>query len=723
MGNLSALSIIINALTLSLALAFLIIILWFDIQKPLIQSFAVFLLTVTFWNGASLLSEISLLIDPDNSIVVLFMVISDIGFASACVALYVFATALMGTHSRFFRILAFASLTLVVLNNLVVLQDLLSEPTIQVPFRGVSALYFLLFDLVAAYLIVRYQKKIRSRNLIIGLLIFILGQGLSFLNPALGIASLGVLVSAVATLIVSFAMVQMELISPLQERISQVETMHQISLSIVKWNQLNKVVSEVTREVVNWLEANAAIVYLLNSSQDHLQVASTFEIPERLVIQSEIPVDFGIAGETILRREPILIENYARDWSGDEEFYLARETVGSLMSVPLFANEKILGVVLVIAGRHGKLFDDRDLGLLKQLSDQIAVAISHSQLFEDVTSAHMQLQTVLTSTENPVIAVSRDLKIVFSNPSANSILNFSSSNRNRSVNSIPRSLLPANIRELLRKLRSDGYFTYELEYESRIYLCHVAPLGSSHIDGWVAVLNDITDLMELDRMKSEMVRMTSHDLKNPLQAAMANLELLREDIDTDNSEALLSITTIEKQLNKMHRIISGILDLERIKLGSLAKEILRAEDLLNQVYEELEDYAVDNKILLHCNIGSLHEVMIAGDFNQLKRALVNLVENAIKFTDKGGNVWFSGRCQNNNLVIEVKDSGIGIPKELHEKIFDRFFRGQQENFAHVSGSGLGLSFVKSIVEKHSGKIDLISEVGHGSCFTISLPLV
>lgn len=723
MSNISLISLFINGLTLALALAFLIIVLWFDVRKALIQSFALFLLTVTFWNGASLLSVITSLIDPKNDIVLLFFVLTDISFASASVALYIFVTALLGTHSRIFRLLAVISLSLVLLNNLVVLGNLFdaTQTDARRNFSDISSLYFIVFDVVSFYLLLRLRRKLRSRGLLLGLMLFIGGQGFTFLNPELGIATIALVASAIGTLIISFSMVQRELISPLQERVSQVEAMHQISVSIVRRNRLNAVVEEVTREVVEWLEADAAAVYLVQGNR--LVVASLYQLPSELV-ESHISIDEGIAGATIRDRESVLIENYARDWNGSEDFYLARETVGSLMCVPLMSNEDVLGVLLVIASRHGKLFEERDLALLEQLGDQVAVAISHSQLFKELTDAHGQLETVLSSTDNPIIALTRQMKIVFINPSGQDILKSVVGDTATSIikgeASIPKALIPGDYRSILKKLKHEGQSIFEIDLNSRTYLCHMALLGALETQGWVIILNDITDLKELDRMKSEMVRMTSHDLKNPLQAAIANIELLREDISEKDEEAILSLNTIERQLDKMNRIISGILDLERIKVGNVRSEECNVIMLLEQVIEEVSDYALERSIHLYFESqdNKNSPIVILGDFHQLKRAIVNLAENSIKFTHIGGNVWLSVVRMSPDVIIRVKDDGVGIPENLHEKVFERFFRGQQENYEHVSGSGLGLSFVKSIVENHNGKIVLDSYGGFGTTFSL-----
>ena len=679
-------------------------------------------MSVTFWHSAALLAEVTQLIEPSMEMSVLFSLIGDIGFASSSITLYIFVSSLIVTHTRGFRVLALSSLSLIILNNLVIVQnvfnDTVSQSIANAPIVGVSILYFLLFDVVSLYLMLLYRRKIRSFGLLIGMSMFILGQGLTFLNPELGITSFALLVSAFATVIMSFSIIQLELILPLDERISQVETIQQISLSIMQRNKIDLVIDEASQAVVNWLGANATVLYLLDDGQ--FKMASSFRIPNEMVIVAD---NQGVARETLNKRRGLLYENYSRDWHGEEDFSLANETAGSVMSVPLFSNDEILGVLLVIAGQKGKVFDSHDLRLLEQLSNQVAVAISHSQLYENLENAHGQLQTVLTSTDNPVIAINRNLKIIFINPSARILFTEEIEGNADDIISghmpIPRPFLPTDLRDFIYQIQNRGYYTHEYDFGNHIYVCRIATLGATHIDGWVAVLNDITNLMELDRMKNEMIRMTSHDLKNPLQAALANLDLLREDIDINNEEAIISLNLIEKQLDKMSRIISGILDLERLKMGhQVYNQSVDIHNLLEQVVEEVEDYAMDNHIKIVQDFNVLRNKILNGDFHQLKRVFVNLMENAIKFTPESGTVWLVGETSKAKIIISVTDNGVGISEDLQVRIFERFFRGQQDHYQHVSGSGLGLSFVKSIVENHQGSITVKSEPNIGSCFQL-----
>jgi len=230
--------------------------------------------------------------------------------------------------------------------------------------------------------------------------------------------------------------------------------------------------------------------------------------------------------------------------------------------------------------------------------------------------------------------------------------------------------------------------------------------------------------MELDRIKSEMIRMTSHDLKNPLQAALANLDLLREDLDAQirsNSEIELSIHTIYKQLDRMTRIIGGILDIERARLGVHLIEVCDPVALVHAAFDELASVARDHGITLRMMTSDAIPSFI-GDKAQFQRALVNLIENAIKFSLNGGEVCVAVEWIEERLLFRVIDEGIGIPDEIADRIFERFFRGQQIGAEHVSGSGLGLSLVKTVVESHHGHIWVEKRPTRGSIFVISLPV-
>jgi two-component system phosphate regulon sensor histidine kinase PhoR len=217
--------------------------------------------------------------------------------------------------------------------------------------------------------------------------------------------------------------------------------------------------------------------------------------------------------------------------------------------------------------------------------------------------------------------------------------------------------------------------------------------------------------------------MTSHDLKNPLQAAMANLELLREDIATiDNAEITLSVDNIDHQLNRMHRIISGILDLERVRLGAKLIDVCHPRDIIYEAIDELQNMAKEKGIHLIPQIAD-NVADFMGDVDQFKRAIINLIENAIKFNKAGGEVGITAKNRAHYVMFAVSDDGIGIPEHLIGKVFERFYRAHQPGAEHISGTGLGLSLVKAVVESHNGHIRVESQPGIGTTFYITVPAV
>jgi signal transduction histidine kinase len=734
MAALNTVTLLLNGLTLALALSFLIIILWNDARKELNQFFAAFLFLVALWNLGSLVAQAITLIDDGSLLITVAQGVMDVGFTGSSVAVYALTAGLVKIHTRRFRLLTFASLFLILVYRLVLIAS--NAPTAS-PTSEVEALtyqarpllvtFYLIFDGGTLYLLWRYRRKIRSGGLKTGLLAFVIGQSLGFLNPELQTLSLSVTTSALATLIISFSILRQEIIRPLAERNSQVEAIRKVSTSITSQSAIQLVLDQIASQAAALLDADGAGIFLKHDSL--LKLETVHNLP-RQYSGVEVRVGEGVAGHTVQTQQVVQLDDYGRDWKGQVELPLAKETFGSVISTPLVYGSEAIGALMVVSGRHGRLFEREDTYLLQLLGAQASVAIAHSRLFAEQTElnqqvefARSQLETVLVSTESPVIAIDRHFRLIFANPAARALFSTKDDSATTALyDLLPVTAFPRDYLRAAREMKRNRAYSYEVALNERTYLCHVAPLGSARTTGWVAVLNDITQLKELDRLKSEMVRMTSHDLKNPLQAAMANVELLRDDVyEQSDEEVRESIDVIEKQLQRMNRIIRGILDLERIKNGAVSLEMCSPARIIGDAVEELRHVAADQNVQLSSQISAdLPNVMC--DIEQFERAIINLVENAIKFTPPGGSVCLSSYQQDGHLVFEVADTGVGISQELQERVFDRFYRAKQKGVEHVSGSGLGLSFVKTIVENHHGRVWLTSKEGVGTHVYVAVPI-
>jgi signal transduction histidine kinase len=727
-------TLLVNGITLALASGFLLIVLWNDARKESNRFFAAFLIVVIMWNIGSFLVQAGLLITDDSGLVNFAVGIMEIGFTGSSAVVYILTTVIVGAHSRRLRTLALFCVAFVLTYRLSLIArktDVVGvDAILSQRFQPSFVIFFAVFGAMTLFLIWEYRRKIRSRGLIVGIVIFVVGQSFIFVNPTLILASLTTSVSSIGALIISFAIIQQEIITPLSERLSQIQAMHKVSLAVSSQIAIGAVLDEIAIRVAGWLGADAVGIFTksgtLRLGDGKLKLVTIFQLPQQF-LGMEVAIGQGVAGLVAEKRQTIYLENYNRDWNGDNEFAVASEAFGSVICVPLVYANSIIGVLMVIAGRQGRLFDREDVNQLELFGAQAAVAIAHGrsfaeqeQLTRQVEAARIQLETVLTSTENPVVAVDRKFGLIFANPAAHNLFPITKSYTVTEI--VPRDILPDNIRIVIKQVRQNGSYVYEVPIRDRIYLCHLAMLGKDRINGWVAVLNDVTQLKELDRLKSEMVRMASHDLKNPLMGAMAYLELLDEDLEELGYEdGRKSVSTIEWQLERMNRIIRGILDLERLSVISSVAEVCSPQLVVTKAMEELVHFIADKGVSVEVSVDEDISTFW-GVAEQFERVLVNLLENAIKFTmNDNGKVAIDVYEEGGKIIFKVKDCGVGIPEELQPRVFDRFFRGQQAGVEHVTGSGLGLNLVKTIVENHDGKIWLESEEDEGTTFYVSVP--
>lgn len=728
MQSVAPLPLFINVFTQALTVAFMLIVFWYDVKRLVMRVFALFLAMVMLWNLGFMFQELLLSFNIIDSWLIVADVARQIGFAAAPVGLCALLVVLVGVQPRRFWTLLLLYLLAVLVYAVVLFTSINSADGGPATLQTFDQITAPIFNIVSLYILWRYRRKLRSTWLLVGALTFIIGQGLRFLNPQLTIVSLSTTVSSIGALIVSIAIVQREIIAPLLERGNQLVSMHNVSIAITSRLATDAVLTEIAERAAKWLEADASGIFLRRGQ--YLELVAQYNLPS-VLLGHTTPIGQGMVGEAAAINEPVHIENYSRDWKGEPDLPLAMETFGSTIAVPLVFNQAVIGTLLVTAGVHSRLLDQANVDSLELLAAQAAVAISHGTLFsnqkrltQELASTNAQLTTVLEGTESPVIAVNRRLELIFANPAARALIDLEDYNDQQPITDlVPAHVLPTDYRAVIAGIKQHQVYSYEVSLAEKTYFCHLASLGQHRIEGWVAVLNDVTELKELDRVKSEMVRMTSHDLKNPLQAAMANLELLRDDLhDVNDQEVTLSVDNIDKQLQKMMRIISGILDLERVRLGFKPTERCDPVEIVAAVVEELEDIANDNRVQLETAIDP-NLPLFLGDREQFSRALVNLVENAIKFNLPDGYVRLTAQQQDKQIKFAIEDDGIGIPQDVQARIFERFYRGHQPGAEHISGSGLGLSLVKAVIESHHGSIWVESEPKQGTTFHILVPAI
>ncbi len=363
---------------------------------------------------------------------------------------------------------------------------------------------------------------------------------------------------------------------------------------------------------------------------------------------------------------------------------------------------------------------------VERFAERLAANLENARLFGETQSQNQLLQGILSESPAGIIVLDDALNIQRYNESVAQWLNMGA--EDFTGQPISAALEASSIDEktwqtIGENLLAQRPFRQEVKANQRTY-----QLDAAHIPGgqrWVMTLSDITELAELSQLKTRMIRMASHDLKNPLGRIIGYGELLSEMMDDlpaseDTEQNKLLLGRIVTSAEEMNNIITEILSLEHIRAGRIQRESLSLANVVLNVVERHQPDAESKSQTLDLSYPD-DLLLIRGDFNQLVQAMSNLVGNAIKYTPDGGQIQVR-LCKRAGVVrLEVEDNGYGMAKEAQDNLFTEFYRVRSEKTKHIKGTGLGLSLVKAVVEAHEGKIWVESEVDQGSTFFVELP--
>lgn len=258
---------------------------------------------------------------------------------------------------------------------------------------------------------------------------------------------------------------------------------------------------------------------------------------------------------------------------------------------------------------------------------------------------------------------------------------------------------------------------FELPVEMMIFTIRSEDQNTYH-----AFVRDITERKLVEKMKNEFISVVSHELRTPLTAIKGSISLLVDNVRSDLSEKSKKLLSIaQKNCDRLILLINDILDLEKIESGKfeLRNKRFKIMSLLEEAVRMNETYA--NKYKVKLDIRSGCDVTVFADYDKLMQVLTNLISNAVKFSKPDSAVTLDVRLDNKNVLLSVQDTGEGIPKDFHHKVFGKFAQADSSSAREKSGTGLGLSICKAIVEMHHGQIEFKSAEGEGTTFYVTLP--
>lgn len=359
------------------------------------------------------------------------------------------------------------------------------------------------------------------------------------------------------------------------------------------------------------------------------------------------------------------------------------------------------------------IYNYDEIGFLAQtfndMADQLELKIN------DGLDKQNKLEAILESMESGVIALDNNERIILSNPYSKKLFDLKGDVIGQKISDciIDYDLINF-IRELPDINTSEIKLFHPVEREIRVKKAPIRSEGNNSI-GIVIAVQDITDIKRLENMRSEFVANVSHELKTPLTSIKGFSETLRfvESVETKNK----FLDIIDKEVERLTNLINDILILSNIEnLHKMENKDFRPDEVIQNVIDILRRQVEKKKIKIEF-IDDFQD-KIVGSEDKFHQLALNLIENAIKYSNEEGNVKIHLKLENKYFIFEVEDDGVGIPKSDIPRIFERFYRVDKSR--STRGTGLGLAIVKHIVKLFHGDISVKSSVGKGSIFTVKI---
>lgn len=497
----------------------------------------------------------------------------------------------------------------------------------------------------------------------------------------------------------------------LEQRVKELNTLYSIGKSVTSLLDLDKLLSRLVEAAVYISGAEEGWLMLVDEETNELYVRAAQGLEERYARSMRLKVKDSLAGKVVRTGEPIVI-------GGGEHKIKTAYLVKSLMAVPLRLGQRVIGVLSVDNRVKEKHFSKGELYLLSALADYAAIAIENARLFHEVESGHQKLQAILSGVSDAILVADESNRLLLLNNAAIDALGLGA----ETTVGLPVDQAIPNevIRDLFaRAAAGEKHLRAEVPLDDgRTFNANLTEIPGV---GRVVVMQDITYLKELDRMKSEFVATVSHDLRSPLTSIKGFVELLPV-VGPVNEKQQEFIDRVRRGVEDVTELVNDLLDLGRIETGvDLEMDVVDLREVILDSVEVLRGHAETKSQELRTEVPE-DLPPVWGNRLRLSQVVNNLVGNAIKYTPEGGHILVRAEVESDHLLVHVLDDGIGIPPADQPHIFDKFYRVKSKETDGIHGTGLGLAIVKSVIEKHGGRVWVESEVGKGSTFTFLLPL-
>jgi two-component system, OmpR family, phosphate regulon sensor histidine kinase PhoR len=496
----------------------------------------------------------------------------------------------------------------------------------------------------------------------------------------------------------------------LQRQVDEMERLSRLSRAIHASQDLNSSFKVIIDGAVDLTGAEEATLLLVDEQTDELYMVAGSNFEEEFVRAFRVPIKDSLPGRVILTGKPLLL-NQATPTK-----LKASYLVYSVLYVPLQLNGRVSGVLGVDNRHNREPFGEHQLAHLSTLADHTAIVIENAQRYTSLSLQLSKQERILAGLQDGVIVIDETGHIILVNEVAKRAFRLEESDMTGKP--ALEVFTQADMQELIKTPNTASNQSIEINVEDgRMFNGMLAAIPGI---GWAISINDITTLKRLDRIKSEFVGTVSHDLRSPLTSILGYVELI-DRVGPVNDTQREFIQRVQASVNNISALVDDLLNLGRIEAGvDTRKELIHLGPILNLSATYYAGRAVDKDIDLSIETPEKFPPLY-GNPIQIRQIIDNLLDNAIKYTPAGGKVQLHGFFEQDQIILEISDSGMGIPAADLPNIFDKFYRASNIP-VDIGGTGLGLAIVKSVVEAHEGRIWVDSVPDRGSKFTIVLPI-
>ncbi len=503
---------------------------------------------------------------------------------------------------------------------------------------------------------------------------------------------------------------------------TSLQLLYNVSRELTSTLDLRTVLERVLFLSVNNVGAERGSLIVLDHDRQPLDAAivyaGTLHTHELQRLQSTL--ESGLAGWVMRSGQPALVEDTSQDerWTRREDDDSRHSGSKSAVCLPLTARDELVGVLTIVHPVPG-FFTQDHLALLEAIGAQAGIAIHNARLYDSLGAAHRRYHELFDDNIDPILITDLNGQILEANRKAAQVIGLSTDAlTQKSV----LELLPADAgqpREEMTGYESSLLLQNGSTLPVEVYTRQVKIEDEAALQ-WI--LRDISERKLVDTLREDLAAMIYHDLRSPLANIVSSLDMLEALIPTDQDPSLRTVLSIATHsTERMQRLISSLLDINRLEAGqSITNQNATAvPQLLHEVVVAVQPMLDGKQQALSLQITDGLPAMWV-DADMIRRVLINLVENATKFTPVKGAIRLQAEMDGEAVRLVVSDTGPGIPPEKREQIFEKFARLQADRFP--KGLGLGLAFCRLAVQAHGGKIWVENNAEGGARFCLTLPV-